>query len=358
MKIITNNIEKECWNILELYEDYDYVVTKIKKNKPKIKETTLKKVAKEINFCFKQAEELYNASNDSIITSPLTLFYALNNLVRGTYLIKNPTRGIAASHGLQINNASPQDQKLRDIIVETTSTGTFSNLNEMLNNNIPVGAKIKIDDILSIVPELHSIYYLTYGKEPNVYLLSKNMDTEEYKVVLPQKKYSELKCKNLEVFKKNNISLTFGANALGEAATIFKTMATKNFESIIEYDLYHNRYMTLGNIINENTIKIEQLNAIYILFYIYSMEVRYRSYEWLKIIESKEKAIVQKSVTELKVKMLICIISLLDDENYEFINSNPDYKEKTNYSDLTNKILDELKNRSIAYGKSPLSGLL
>ena len=357
MKVITNNIEKECWNILELYEDYEFVMDRLKKNKPNIKETTQQKISKEINFYFKQAEELYNASNGSIITCPLTLFYALNNLVRGTYLIKNPTKGIAGSHGLEKNEDSQGNKKLVDVVVKTNKSGTFAELNEMLDNNISVNAEIKLDDILSIIPELSSTYYLTYDKEPNVYLLSKNMDKEEYKFVLPRGTFSELQNKNLELVKQTKISLTFGKNALGEAAVIYKTMATKNFEKVIEYDLYHNRYITLGTNINGIITKIEQLNAIYILFYAYSMEVRYNASEWIKIIESKEKTIVQKSINDLKIKMLICIISLLDDNNYEFINNYTDYKDDVDYSELTDKILSELRNRKITNNKYPLEGL-
>jgi hypothetical protein len=88
------------------------------------------------------------------------------------------------------------------------------------------------------------------------------------------------------------------------------------------------------------------------------MEVRYRSYEWLKIIESKEKSIVQKSISELKIKMLIGIISLLDNTKYEFTDSNTDYQEDIDYSKLTDNVLSELKSRSIMTNESPLKGLL
>lgn len=357
MKVITNNIEKECWNILELYEDYEFVMNKLKKTKPNIKETTQKKISKEINFYFKQAEELYNASNGSIITCPLTLFYSLNNLVRGTYLIKNPSKGIAGSHGLEKNDDSSGNKKLVDIVIKTNDSGTFAELNEMLNNNIPVGVEIKIGNILSIIPELSSTYYLTYDKEPNVYLLSKNIDEEEYKIVLPRDTFNELKNKDLGLIKQTKAALTFGKNALGEAAIVSKKMVTENFENIIEYDLYHNRYITLGININGNVTRVEQLNAIYMLFYAYSMEVRYKASEWISIVESKEKAIIQKSINDLKIKMLICVISLLDDNDYEFINSNPDYKENIDYSELTDKVLSELRNRKITNGRSPLEGL-
>ena len=44
MQIITNNIEKECWDLLSLYEDIEYVKEQINLVKPKIKQTSLKKL--------------------------------------------------------------------------------------------------------------------------------------------------------------------------------------------------------------------------------------------------------------------------------------------------------------------------
>ena len=170
MKIITNDMEKECWDILSIYEDKEFIKEKILEVKPKIQKTMLDKVAKEINFYIKQAEELYNASNTSIITSPLTLFYSLNNLVKATYLLKFPTKGIKASHGLSINNINNENIKLGEISVHIDKYGTFNNLNELLNYDLPDNYDVFIKDLLALVPEISSIYNLIYKEEPNVYL--------------------------------------------------------------------------------------------------------------------------------------------------------------------------------------------
>ena len=45
MKIITNDIEKECWDLLSIYEDEEFVKEKILSLKPKIKKTTLNKIS-------------------------------------------------------------------------------------------------------------------------------------------------------------------------------------------------------------------------------------------------------------------------------------------------------------------------
>ena len=190
MKIITNDMEKECWDILSIYEDKEFIKEKILEVKPKIQKTMLDKVAKEINFYIKQAEELYNASNTSIITSPLTLFYSLNNLVKATYLLKFPTKGIKASHGLSINNINNENIKLGEISVHINKYGTFNNLNELLNYDLPDNYDVFIKDLLALVPKISSIYNLIYKEEPNVYLLRKNLDKHyEYKVVLPNNSY-------------------------------------------------------------------------------------------------------------------------------------------------------------------------
>ena len=88
------------------------------------------------------------------------------------------------------------------------------------------------------------------------------------------------------------------------------------------------------------------------------MEVRYKSSEWINIINSKEKAIVKKSIDVFKIKMLIGILSLLENDKYEFINKIDDYKEDVNYSKVTDEVLKEIKMRNRRYGKSVLGELV
>ena len=109
---------------------------------------------------------------------------------------------------------------------------------------------------------------------------------------------------------------------------MYKTLATENINNVLEMDIYGNSYLTLGTELNEKVKKIQQLSIIYIILYIYSMEVRYKSSEWINIINSKEKAIVKKSIDVFKIKMLIYISG-------EYVKMN-DYKafipSKINYT--------------------------
>ena len=139
---------------------------------------------------------------------------------------------------------------------------------------------------------------------------------------------------------------------------MYKTLATKNINNIIEMDIYGNSYLALGIELNGKIKKIQQLSIIYIILYTYSMEVRYKSSEWINIINSKEKAIVKKSIDVFKIKMLIGILSLLENDKYEFINKIDDYKEDVNYSKVTDEVLKEIKMRNRRYGKSVLGELV
>ncbi|MBQ2938100.1 MAG: hypothetical protein IJE05_04405 [Clostridia bacterium] len=355
MQIITNNIEKECWDLLSLYEDIEYVKEQIKLVKPKIKQTSLKKVASEINLYIKQANELYNSNNDSIITSPLTLFYSINNLVKAVYLLKNPTNGIKASHGLSLNTESGINYKLNEISVHINNSGTFCDLNKLLNNNLPENIDISLNDVLKSIPELSLLYNLVYGEEPNIYLMKKNLDKSyEYKVELFNNSYEQLEKKDLSLLSTNSVRFNFFHDPFGNHCHAFKTAATENINNILEKDIYNNIYLTLGISLNNQIIKIHQLNAIYILFYVFSMELRYRAYEWINIINSKEKAIIKKAIEELKVKMLVCILSLIMNEELEFTNRIENYKEDVDYSKITDEILKEIKKRNRMYGRSIL----
>lgn len=359
MKIITNDIEKECWDLLSIYEDEEFVKEKILSVKPKIKKTTLNKISKEINFYIKQSEELYNSSNTSIITSPLTLFYSLNNLIKAVYLLKYPTKGISASHGLTIIGTNIENVRLSELSVHIDRHGTFNNLNELLNYDLPDDYDVAIKDLLSLVPEISSIYNLIYNEEPNVYLLRENLDKHyEYKVVLPNNSYDETANKNFNLLEENSVHITFGTNALGPGCHLYKSIATKDINNVLEQDIYGNNYLTLGMQLNGKTKKINQLSIIYIILYIYSMEVRYKSAEWINIINSKEKAIIKKSIDIFKIKMLICILSLIEDDKYEFINKIDGYKEDVDYSKITDEVLKEIKSRNFRYGHSVLEKLI
>lgn len=279
--------------------------------------------------------------------------------MKATYLLKFPTKGISASHGLSINNTNNENIKLSEISVHIEKHGTFNNLNELLNYDLPDNYDVFIKDLLALVPEISSIYNLIYKEEPNVYLLRKNLDRHyEYKVVLPNNSYDETAHKKFDLLEENSVRIIFGTNASGPACHMYKTLATKNINNVLEMDIYGNSYLTLGIELNKKIKKIQQLSIIYIILYIYSMEVRYKSSEWINIINSKEKAIVKKSIDVFKIKMLIYILSLLEDDKYEFINKIDDYKEDVDYSKVTDEVLKEIKMRNRRYGQSVLRGLV
>ena len=153
----------------------------------------------------------------------------------------------------------------------------------------------------------------------------------------------------MSLLSTNSVRLNFFHDPFGNHCHAFKTAATENINNILEKDIYNNIYLTLGISLNNQIIKIHQLNAIYILFYVFSMELRYRAYEWINIINSKEKAIIKKAIEELKVKMLVCILSLIMNEELEFTNRIENYKEDVDYSKITDEILKEIKKRNRMY---------
>ena len=176
--------------------------------------------------------------------------------------------------------------------------------------------------------------------------------------MLPNNSYDETQHKKFDLLKENSVQIIFGTNALGSECYMYKTMATENINNVLEKDIYGNSYLTLGIELNKKVEKIDQLIIIYIILYIYSMEVRYKSAEWINIINSKEKAIVKKTIDIFKTKMLICILSLLEDTKYEFINKIDDYKEDVDYSKITDEVLKEIKSRNRRYGQSVLRNLI
>ena len=189
--------------------------------------------------------------------------------------------------------------------------------------------------------------------------MRKNLDNNyEYDIVLPNNNYEQLEHKDLGLLRENAFRLSYYQDLFGYRCNAYKTAGTENVNNVLEKDIYNNIYLVLGISINNQIIKIHQLNAIYIIFYVFSMELRYRAYEWINIINSKEKAIIKKAIEELKVKMLVCILSLIMNDELEFTSKVENYRDDVDYSKLTDKILDEIKRKNRIHGKSVLDPLI
>jgi len=90
--IITDNPIREVWKNLRIFLDESFVIDNICKfhsiHKGKHK-NNIKKQAKQINYCIRQAEEYFSASSRvSLVTRPLLLYYGTVSLTKALTLIR------------------------------------------------------------------------------------------------------------------------------------------------------------------------------------------------------------------------------------------------------------------------------
>lgn len=170
--IITDNIEKECLNLISMYLDTGFIKEKILQAYPHLSFKKQKTVSENIRFYINQGLELYSVSNTSLNTIPLTLFYSLNNFAKAIYLINYPNLSLSESHGLTLKSHEVKAaSNIGDILVHFNNDGTFINLNSVIGDPISSSDTIILKDLFSLLPELREIYYLIYEEEPNVFLL-------------------------------------------------------------------------------------------------------------------------------------------------------------------------------------------
>ncbi len=359
--IITEDIIKECWNMLSIYTDLEYIKETINKAYPKISKKKEQQVSEEILFYLTQGKELFYASETSLNTAPLTLFYSINNLVKALYLLFMPNLSLSANHGLTIKNTDILSvSTVGDIPIHINSSGTFYNLNQIIKDDLFDGDVIYLKDIFSILPELRDLYLSVYNDEPNVILMQgKEDNTAYYKALFVGKQIEKIKSKNYSLLERNGYHLYAENNYEGLYGEIGLTMNSYGKEKNVTYrDIYGNLYCTFGIPMREHQIMISKLNAIYLCLYAYSMCVRYHPNLWLKFNNSKDRALISKTLEVSKTSMLLEILQILNSTIYRFTTYIPNVPKDLDYKDILDNLVKELEGERKRFGSTRLSKLI
>lgn len=355
--IITDNIEKECLNLISMYLDTGFIKEKILQAYPHLSFKKQKTVSENIRFYINQGLELYSVSNTSLNTIPLTLFYSLNNFAKAIYLINYPNLSLSESHGLTLKSHEVKTaSNIGDILVHLNNDGTFINLNDVIGDSISSSDTIILKDLFSLLPELREIYYLIYEEEPNVFLLQgKKEEDGFYNVFFQTTKEDFITCKDLTLLKANGYHLdTFNSyyGLRGELSLTADSFGKEN--NVLYYDIFGNKYCTTGIKIANDYIKLSKLNILYICLYVFSMYVRYYPDMWMKYCASKDNSIINKLVTNSKTTLLTEILQLLNREYYSFTRKVELLDNDLDYSDILKNLLKKIEEENRRRGKSIL----
>jgi len=175
----------EVWSLLRYCESVKNI-KKIAKEQSNV--TISSGLAFEIVWCLQQAREYYSsASNASVIVKPLLYFYGMVNFAEARILIRAGNKRLcqlAEGHGLSTDWSDPTS--ISSVKCQVTSRGTFVEFMDCLKNpqhvrtpNLEivstltptsslVGHSFDLKWLFSRIPELRSLYALTYRERPNV----------------------------------------------------------------------------------------------------------------------------------------------------------------------------------------------
>lgn len=357
MTIISDNVEKECQNMITAFLDVEFIKNKIIEVYPNLSVAKQKTVSQDIRFYINQGLELYAVSDTSINTVPLTLFYALNNFVKAAYLLHYPNLSLTGSHGMELKaNELELCNSIGEILVHFTQKGTFANLIQLTNEDFDLSSTVLLKDLFSIIPELYNIYALIYSKEANVYLMQgKKECTSTYKVFFQTNDSREISCRDTSLLSRNGYHLYIQYDYDGIYGDLALTQDSWGKENnVIYYDSHGNKYCTTGIKCGEKTIKLSKICNLYICYFTFSMLVRYYPSLWIKFCNLKEVSLINKLLTSIKASMLIEIIQLLSGEKYIFTAQITDLDKDLDYSEVLDKLLKEVKSESRRRGKSIL----
>lgn len=356
--IITDNIERECIDLISMFLDTNLIKERILQSYPNLSFEKQKSVPDSIRFYISQGLELYSVSNESIHTNPLTLFYSLNNFVKAIYLLQKPNLSISGSHGIEVKTTEIKSiTSIGDTKIHFTRKGTFSNLTEITNDPINETTVVSLKDLFSLLPELREIFYLQYEEEPNTFLMQdKKEDIGQFKILFQTDDESKISSKNFSLMGNNGYHLYYGRNYEGLLGNLILTQNSWGKDKEVTYlDSFGNKYCTTGINIDDTYTKISKISILYICYYVFSMYVRYYPDKWIKVCNSKDIALISKLMVNSKYISLVEILSLLNNDTYTFSNKIPSIDKDIDYSDLLDKLLKEIELENRRCGRSILS---
>lgn len=354
--IVTDNIERECNNLISLFKDTKYIRSILLKNYPRLSDTKQRNLPGKIKSLVSQGIEFLNETDEQILTAPLTLFYSMYNFAKAIFYINRPNESIANSHGLDFDNKSAEEaDELGDICVKMTQKGAFANLVSITGDSITSNDVLCAKEVFSVIPELCDVFALRYMEEPNVFLLREKKNVPYSFEVLHQtenwfegKDFSLAGSKNLHVMNSTWNTTLMRTEACSQ----------EDFDSVTYRDAYGNLYLTCGIETENSRCKLSRISALYLCYYIFSMLVRYYPEKWGGFCDSADSTIIQKLIIHSRKEMLMEVLKLLSGKEYSFVTKLQLLEPELDVRELWKKIEHEIRLQKRISGRSPIQSLL
>lgn len=293
MKAIINSVEKnhtenplvEIWKYLRLFESEHYSRQFLKEKHHDIADDELDVLTATFSSNVKQAHEYYSAASSvSILTSPLLYYYGMMCLVNVLWVSLNKTDKIKKSHGLWSDSDDSDTLLLSNEYVKIHNQGSFPALHACFSDYpIEKNTKICIKDVLSVIPDLKTLYEKTYRGNSRTFKLIKNFDTLDF-YLYDRSIFHDISKGYNDFFNQHNI--TFIPTFDGEFNSVYlKTSALIDYP--LQKDITKDIYFTLPVEVEDELCAIPEASAHFIVMHCLGMLVIYEPEKWLEIMGGK-----------------------------------------------------------------------
>ncbi len=290
-KIHTEKPLDELWLQLRLFESEYYSKQFFKEKHDEINDEELEKLSVIIASNLKQAHEYYSAASSvSILTSPLLYYYGMMCLTNVLWASLNKTQPIGLSHGLKSKAESTDNQLLSNEYVTVHKKGSFPELHSCFSDfPITEGTKFNIKDVLSVIPELKTLYENIYNERSRCIEVVRNQNGFSYdrKEFLH---FQEILKNNKDFFEQLNVPL-YNQIDTQLKQTIQIIYSGINDKTIFEYPLQKSMngeiFFTFPLNAGNTVYAIPEASAHFMVMHCLGMLVRYEPVKWLQIVGGK-----------------------------------------------------------------------
>jgi hypothetical protein len=280
---------EELWLQLRLFESEYYSRQFLKEKYPDITNEELDKLSVIFASNIKQAYEYYSAASSvSILTSPLLYYYGMMCLTNVLWASLNKTNDISEDHGLYSNSDS-SDHLLSNEYVIVHKEGSFPALHSCFSD-IPItnGTKFYIKDILSVIPELKTLFEKIFDEKSRCIKFTRKDHYFSYnhRELL---RFQDVLENNESFFKQYNVPLY--TLFTGRPEKTIEILYSINDEMIFEYPFQKNLngeiFFTFPINFEDTVYAVPEASAHFMVMHCLGMLVRYEPVKWLQIVSGK-----------------------------------------------------------------------
>lgn len=324
-KIRTEKPLEELWLQLRLFESEYYSRQFLKEKYSDITDEELDKLSVIFASNIKQAYEYYSAASSvSILTSPLLYYYGMMCLTNVLWASLNKTNDISEDHGLY-SNSDDSDHLLSNEYVIVHKNGSFPSIHACFSEfPIKEGTKFYIKDILSVIPELKTLFEKIYNQKSQ---LNKLLKLDCY-LVFTRDDYPHLQeiLKNNDKFF-NQYDMPFQINLFDEVMGVACISDSTVFDYPLQKSLNGEVYFTLPIKVDSMLYGVPEASAHFMVMHCLGMLVRYEPVKWLQIVSGKLSSdinLINRFIEVSKRKFPNMILNGLLGKELQFTMSNID----------------------------------